>query len=260
MEITPAQIRTLSATASARIVTGIFDHQQAIANGGIDTPLRLCHFLAQLAHESAHFQVTREFASGAQYEGRQALGNTEPGDGKRFRGRGLIQTTGRANYRDTTTDIRAMIADAPNFVDEPEALEEFPWALLSAVSFWRRKRINGAADRDDVVAVTKIINGGTNGLPDRQRYLARAKAIWLTQAPEGPAAAAEPTLRAGDEGDAVVRLQNALIEAGFRVWPDGKFGELTKRAVIAFQTHSGLPGDGVVGPITWGALLSRDAG
>ena len=98
MQITASDIREMSRTAAARIVDGIVDSQQFIAQGGIDTPLRLCHFMAQLAHESAHFGVTREFASGAAYEGRTDLGNTQPGDGKRYRGRGLIQTTGRANY------------------------------------------------------------------------------------------------------------------------------------------------------------------
>src|SRR5690348_12889694 len=99
MAITASDIREMSRTAAPQIVDGIVAGQDYIAKGGIDTPLRLCHFMAQLAHESAHFGVTREFASGAAYEGRQDLGNTTAGDGKRYRGRGLIQTTGRANYK-----------------------------------------------------------------------------------------------------------------------------------------------------------------
>src|SRR3954463_13089870 len=178
MPITADNIRAMSKSAAARILTGIVDNQHFISDGGIDTPLRLCHFMAQLAHESAHFQVTREFASGAAYEGRKDLGNTHPGDGKRYRGRGLIQTTGRTNYQEAAADIKKMDSAAPDFEADPEALEEFPWALLSAISFWRRKKINAAADRDDVVAVTKLINGGTNGLDERKKYLAKAKSIW----------------------------------------------------------------------------------
>jgi putative chitinase len=260
MTISASDIRNMSSTATARIIAGIVDHQQAIADGGIDTPLRLCHFMAQLAHESAHFQVTREFASGAAYEGRKDLGNTHAGDGKRYRGRGLIQTTGRANYQEAAADIKHMNPASPDFEAEPEALEEFPWALLAGISFWRRKKINAAADRDDVVAVTKIINGGKNGLEERKKYLAKAKAIWMS---EGSATAtgatvtesgSDPVLRPRDRGEAVTKLQNALIEAGFAVSTDGAFGEHTKSAVIAFQTSHGLTADGVVGAGTWAEL------
>src|SRR5690349_23587399 len=115
LAITKENILALTKHAVPRIISGIVDNQKAIFDGGIDTPLRLCHFMAQLAHESAHFSVTREFASGAAYEGRKDLGNTLPGDGRRYRGRGLIQTTGRRNYRDATNDIRTMVAIAPDF-------------------------------------------------------------------------------------------------------------------------------------------------
>lgn len=270
MEITAADIKKMSPTAAARIVSGIVDNQAAIARGGIDTPLRLCHFMAQLAHESAHFGVTREFASGAAYEGRASLGNTQPGDGRRYRGRGLIQTTGRANYRQATGDLRKLDASAPDFEANPTALEEFPWALLAGISYWQRRNINPPADRDDVVAVTKKINGGTNGLEDRKRYLAKAKAIWMagggaSAGAAAPAAAparassadADPVLRQGDQGPDVTELQNELIQAGFTVFADGDFGEHTKEAVAAFQARAGLPADGVVGEKTWAALRAN---
>jgi putative chitinase len=255
MTITASDIRQIAPTAAPRIVAGIVDHQQSIAQGGIDTPLRLSHFIAQLAHESAHFSVTREFASGIGYEGRKDLGNTKAGDGKRYRGRGLIQTTGRANYREATKDIRKLIPGAPDFEANPVELEEFPWALLAAISYWRRRNINADADRDDVVAVTKKINGGTNGLEDRKRYLAKTKAIWLSEPSAADArSGADPTLRTGDTGRTVRKLQKELIEAGFSVLVDGKFGEYTKSAVIAFQVRHGLPADGVVDQGTWDAL------
>ena len=252
MNITEANIKAMSQTAAARIVKGIVDNQQLIFDGGIDTPLRLCHFMAQVAHESAHFRVTLEFASGRAYEGRRDLGNTEEGDGPRYRGRGLIQTTGRANYRETRDDIRKMIPGAPDFEADPVKLEEFPWALLSAVSYWRRRNINRLADLDDVVAVTKRINGGTNGLADRKRYLEKAKEIWAGVGPS--TTGGNLTLRFGDKGDEVEDLQIALGEAGFEVLVDGHYGNHTKDAVQDFQESHGLTADGVVGPQTWAML------
>jgi putative chitinase len=264
MPITADNIRAMSKSAAPRVIQGIVDSQDAIAKGGIDTPLRLCHFMAQLAHESAHFQVTREFASGQAYEGRKDLGNTQAGDGVRYRGRGLIQTTGRANYRESTGDIQKMNPAAPDFEANPTTLEEFPWALLAGISYWRRRNINAAADRDDIVKVTRIINGGTNGLEDRKRYLRIAKGIWMNgAAPAAPAAAAgpagaavaeNPILRKGSKGDDVTDLQNELIEAGFNIGADGDFGENTEEAVKAFQSRAGLTVDGVVGATTWAAL------
>lgn len=256
MKITPANIKAMSPTAAERIIRGIVDNQQLIFDGGIDTPLRLSHFMAQLAHESAHFRVTLEFASGQAYEGRSDLGNTQAGDGPRYRGRGLIQTTGRANYREAREDIRGLIPDAPDFEADPAKFEEFPWALLSAVSYWRRRNINRLADRDDLIAVTKRINGGKNGLADRSRYLVKAKLIWIggVSATTG----ANPTRRLGDRGEAVQDLQIALGEAGFAVLVDGHFGENTEAAVAEFQGSHGLPVDGVVGPKTWAMLEETD--
>lgn len=255
--ITELELRQLSSTAAASIVDGIVQNQQFIPQGGIDTPLRLCHFMAQLAHESAHFGTTREFASGAAYEGRLDLGNTQPGDGRRYRGRGLIQITGRANYRETTTDIRKIDAGAPDFEAEPVRLEEFPWALLAGITYWQRRNINRHADRDDIRAVTKAVNGGLNGLSSRIEYLAKAKLIWL--APQSPTAS-HPVLRMGDKGNDVIDLQNELMGAGYRVWVDGDFGQHTDEAVRDFQERHWLIVDGVVGVRTWALLLLRSGG
>ncbi len=210
--------------------------------------------MAQLAHESAHFRVTLEFASGAAYEGRKDLGNVKRGDGKRYRGRGLIQTTGRANYREATEDIRRLDPSAPDFEAEPEQLEAFPWALLAGVSYWRRRDINRHADRDDILAVTRAINGGTNGLEERKTYLRRTKAIWMG---EGQVVHADPVLHKGDSGNAVRDLQSALSAAGFEILVDGDFGKHTADAVKEFQRHRGLKADGEVGPVTWAALRMR---
>jgi putative chitinase len=251
--ITSEQIHSLTRHAVSRIVAGIVDNQAAIRDGGINTPLRLCHFMAQLCHESASFQVTREFASGAAYEGRVDLGNTHPGDGPRYRGRGLIQTTGRANYRQATTAIRRLDSAAPDFEADPVKLEEFPWALLAGIIYWQSRNINAAADRDDVVKVTKLINGGTRGLAERTAFLKKAKTIWMS-ASQASADDPHPTLRRGSAGHDVTILQNDLTEAGFMVLADGSFGQHTEDAVKAFQASHGLQNTGIVDQGTWSAL------
>lgn len=250
-EITETQIRAIAAHPTDIIVNGILENQSFIAAGGIDTHLRLSHFMAQLAHESAHFRRTLEFASGAAYEGRKDLGNTRKGDGKRYRGRGLIQTTGRANYAEATRDIQEIAPKAPDFEAEPVALEEFPWALLAAVSYWRRRNINRHADRDDLRGVTRAINGGYNGLDDRRNYLRKTKSIWMDGV-ETPATSR--LLRSGETGNDVRDLQAALVQAGLAVLIDGDFGRFTAAAVREFQKSRGLKADGIAGPVTLAAL------
>lgn len=141
---------------------------------GIATALEKAHFLAQVAHESDGFRTATEYASGRAYEGRADLGNVQPGDGVRFKGRGLIQLTGRENY---ATFSHAM-GQGDLFVRSPELVAQLPWAAVAAGWFWQRKGLNALANRDDVVAVTKRINGGTNGLEDRKLRLARAKKLF----------------------------------------------------------------------------------
>ncbi|MBB3802062.1 putative chitinase [Xanthomonas arboricola] len=148
--------------------------EDACIRFGIVTALQKAHFLAQVAHESDGFRTATEYASGSAYEGRADLGNVRPGDGRRFRGRGLIQLTGRANYAEYSESIYG----DPRCVDHPEAVAELPDAAVVAGWFWKKKGLNALADRDDVVAVTKRINGGRNGLEDRQRRLAQAKQLF----------------------------------------------------------------------------------
>jgi putative chitinase len=138
----------------------------------ITTPLRMAHFVAQIAHETASFLYAEEIADGSAYEGRRDLGNTEPGDGKRFKGRGLIQLTGRANYAEYSRDAGV------DYLSNPGLVASDPFAAVDvACWYWNKRRINRLADADDVKAVTKAINGGYNGLDDRMEYLARAKAV-----------------------------------------------------------------------------------
>jgi putative chitinase len=138
----------------------------------INTPLRMAHFLAQVGHESADLLYQEEIASGRAYEGRRDLGNTQPGDGVRFKGRGLIQLTGRSNYRDFGASRGEDFLTAGR--ERRVALE--PELAADAVGwYWETRGINAPADRDDVRTVTRLINGGFNGLEDRKERLARAK-------------------------------------------------------------------------------------
>lgn len=142
----------------------------------INTPKRQAAFLAQLAHESGSFRYVRELATGEAYEGRKDLGNTEPGDGVMFKGRGLIQITGRSNYEALGVALNY------DFIKEPEALEKPGAATMSAGWFWYKTGLNELADKDDFKRITKKINGGYNGLKDRCEHWYRCqKALGIQQ-------------------------------------------------------------------------------
>lgn len=135
----------------------------------INTPLRIQHFIAQVGHETRGFFYKEEIASGEAYEGRRDLGNTQSGDGMRFKGRGAIQCTGRANYTEYSkfTGI--------DFVSNPKLLIELPHYIDVAGWYWMKHDLNKYADKDDITKITKKINGGLNGFADRKAYLSRAK-------------------------------------------------------------------------------------
>lgn len=139
----------------------------ALIEFGIDTPAREAAWLAQIGHESGGFRFVREIwgptPAQRRYEGRKDLGNVEPGDGFRFRGRGLIQITGRSNY---TQAGRALGVD---LVRQPELLESPTLAARSAAWFWSANGCNRFADAGDFVGLTRRINGGLNGLADREK-------------------------------------------------------------------------------------------
>jgi putative chitinase len=222
----------------------------------VDTPLRIAHLLAQTAHESDSFCTTEEYASGNAYEGRIDLGNTQPGDGKRFKGRGPIQLTGRANYVRFTAWMRGFISDCPDFVAKPELVEAFPWAGWAVFYFWSEHNLNASADRDDLVGETKVINGGKNGLAHRAELLAKAKVVVAgLQGVEISGRQAFAVINRGMSGQTVEDLQRALTAAGFYMQAiDGQFGGATEGALKLFQRARGLTVDGVAGRETFAAL------
>lgn len=148
-----------------KVPHGVLEELSKIAESfGITNNLRLAHFLAQCAHESGSWKYRVELASGKAYEGRKDLGNTEVGDGVRFKGRGYIQLTGRANYGKFSQFIGEDCVAQPDLV-----ADKYP--LASAAYFFNKNKLWAICDlgaTDDVVTkVSKRVNGGTNGLADR---------------------------------------------------------------------------------------------
>ncbi|MGK5012653.1 glycoside hydrolase family 19 protein [Janthinobacterium sp. MDB2-8] len=143
----------------------------AMAEFGIDTPLRQASFLAQVGHESGQLRHVRELASGAAYEGRADLGNVVAGDGVRFKGRGLLQVTGRANY------AACGVALGLDLLAAPQLLEQAAAACRSAGWFWQSRGLNRLADAGDQERVTRRINGGVNGLAERLALYQAARKV-----------------------------------------------------------------------------------
>jgi len=166
------ELKKICRRAKDEILQYLEDNWEYLDVGGIDTPLRKAHFMAQLAHESDGFRTTREYASGRAYEGRTDLGNVHAGDGVKYRGRGLIQVTGRYNYRFYG---HLLGVDLEN---RPELAEEFPAALQVPILYWVKNNLNKYADKDDIRIITRKINGGYNGLRDRQKYLLDFKKLF----------------------------------------------------------------------------------
>ena len=170
-KITPQQLADMYGCPLARAQIYADPLNDAMEKYEINTDARVATFLAQVGHESGRLQFVREIwgpdkcAWQAKYEGNASLGNTQPGDGFKFRGRGLIQITGRYNYAACGTDLNLPLIDHPELLETPQN------AALSAGWFWNLKKLNQYADDDDFETMTRRINGGLNGLDDRQSLL-----------------------------------------------------------------------------------------
>jgi putative chitinase len=176
MPITKEQLKSIAPTIKEpTLSTYTAELNATMKEYEIDTPVEICMFLAQVLHESGACRYVKELADGKAYEGRKDLGNVKPGDGVKYKGRGLIQITGRANYNTLG------IAFGIDFVNAPELLESPRWATLSAGWFWNSRKLNEIAKlgtEDAFLKVTKKINGGTNGLEDRKNYWTKAKKVF----------------------------------------------------------------------------------
>jgi len=230
----------------------------------VDTFLRVCHFLAQAAHESASFRTLEEYASGAAYEGRKDLGNVNKGDGVRYKGRGIFQLTGRANYRQMSKILNVDLENNPELAETPEI------SVLTALEYWKTRGLNRWADANDIVTITKRINGGTNGLSDRRKYYKKAITIITPNfkfEEKKPGPKPEPQInneesvlniivaKVGDDSSYVADLQEMLNKKGAKLETDGKFGPKTESAVKTFQRKAKLKVTGSIDTLTLNELM-----
>jgi putative chitinase len=163
------QLRTIMPNLSEARANELMPHlNRAMQEAGINTPRRQAAFLAQLAHESGEFRYMEEIASGAAYEGRSDLGNTQPGDGVRFKGRGPIQLTGRSNYAAASQALGIDLVNNPTRAADPDV------GFRTAAWFWNSRNLNSHADAGNFDAITYRVNGGYNGKAARDAYYARA--------------------------------------------------------------------------------------
>lgn len=212
--------QTLATVMGNRVSTARYEElcpafNAAMIQAGCTTERRATMWCAQLGHESGGLQWMEEIASGSAYEWRQDLGNTQFGDGVRFKGRGPIQITGRYNYGKVSewAHSKGYVPTPTYFVDNPAELSNPTYGFLGAVWYWTVARnINPLADDNDLRGATRAINGGLNGLADRDIYWRRAgnagSAILPTQPQPGGTPMATPEL-----------VQDQLSGPGGQGWP-----------------------------------------
>ena len=176
----------------------------AMSRAGIVDPTERAMFLAQMAHESGNFRYDEEIASGQAYEGRADLGNTQPGDGVRYKGRGYIQLTGRANYRDYGNRLGVDLENNPDLAKDPNIAADI------AIAYWQQRVDRNAARAGDVRTVTRNINGGLNGLADRQnkfdKYMKEKSTLSIKKF--------DPT-KSYKAGDMVIKNDKVMRHDGF---------------------------------------------
>jgi putative chitinase len=246
---------------------------QYLPEQGIDSVPRVAGFISQTQHESNDFKVLQEnlnyswqglrsifskyFRSddaakeyhrqpekiaNRVYANRMGNGDERSGDGWKYRGRGILQLTGKSNYLNCSLDL----FNNDILVKDPDLLRQPDYAILSACWFWKKNGLNSFCDAMDVKTLSYRINGGWNGLEDRIEKWEHALAVFGGVEEQKPIR----TLKLGSKGNDVVLLQRFL-----RITEDGDFGPGTRRALIEWQSANGLDADGVAGPNTLRAMF-----
>ncbi|MBN8942233.1 MAG: glycoside hydrolase family 19 protein [Rhizobiales bacterium] len=236
--VTAATLRRISPVANA----GIIDHlgpalTAVFPAGAITTDLRAAHFLAQAAHESDGFRTLVEYGGSGyfdRYDGRKDLGNVRTGDGARYRGRGIFQLTGRANYRLFGARIGVGLERSPDRAAEPDI------SARTAIAYWGSRGLNAFADKDDLRTITRRINGGQNGLADRQAKLIRAKAALQS--------------RSGTEAVTEIQTQAAQAKRSATRTATGAAGTATAGTAATVAPRPAAPSDG--SPIAAGLVIA----
>lgn len=293
--ITAAQVKKFCPSAKAEIVNAVVNNWQVAIDAGITTDLRVQHFMTQFAVETGGLKAVSESLNytpaglistfgphritktqAAKYGrtkdhaadqeaianivygggwGKRNLGNTQDGDGWKYRGGGGFQTTGRDNYRDL------------GFEDNPEALRDPVTAFKTAVREWAKRGCNALADKDNLTAVRHAVNGGENGLEAAETYLSQAKRIFKSVAAPAPAPAdvavasvpapAVTQAKAPTDDHLVSQVQGLLRDKGYPEVGevDGKFGNRTRNAILAFQADNNMPLTGLATDDVLAALV-----
>lgn len=252
MSITKKLLKDICPTSKDEIVDPLVVYlNKHMQTYDVNTYLRVCHFLSQAAHESASFRTLEEYASGSAYEGRKDLGNVNKGDGVRYKGRGIFQLTGRSNYRDMGKKLNVDLEGNPDLAKTPEI------SVLTALEYWKSRKLSEWADKDDITTITKKINGGLNGFEDRKTYLSKAKNL-VDREFKFVVEPVQPTenlnivvAKVGDKSTYVQTLQEMLIKKGATIKADGAFGPATEQAVKDFQSKNNI---GVTGSIDTNTL------
>lgn len=195
-------------------------------------PHQFAHVLAQVMHESAGLQYDREIwgptAAQKRYEGRKDLGNTQPGDGSKYRGYGPIQVTGRYNVTEFYNWCKKQGLNPPDFVARPELIAASPWAGWSIVWYWSTRNLNRYADTNDIEMITRRVNGGLNGYADRLDYYDRSALVLLGYGPRD--------------------IRKFQVEAG--ILADGISGPKTRAALHAALVKAGNASGTKPAPVT----------
>ena len=280
-------VKQLAPKARQNYLDAIRNGDALFQQHGITTPLRMAHFLAQALHETGGFRILREnmnysaermieifgvgqhsaavtqaeaeslagkpeqiaervYGLGNPRKARE-LGNTRPGDGFRYRGNGVLQTTGRGGHKRIGQAVGVDFENHPELVTDPEH------ALKPALQEWTEGNLNAEADRNNINQITRRINGGFNGLSDRKLLFNKIFPLLYKGSQ-----AVDPDLAVLEDPE-VKRLQEALNDLGAdpKLVVDGRMGPKTRMAIRAFQAVAGIGVDGIAGPITEAAIELR---